>query len=70
MMKISKKCQKSKKMDTHWKNLLELTVRQQQSTEIHKKSKNADKNQQISIKIRTKISRNRQQSFKLNIQWN
>ena len=46
--KINKNVKPLNKMDKHWKNLLELTVRQQQSTEIHKKSKNADKNQQIS----------------------
>ena len=42
--KINKKCQKSKKkMDKHWKNLLELTVRQQQSTKIHKNKKTQTK---------------------------
>ena len=30
-------------MDKHWKNLLELTVRQQQSTKIHKNKKTQTK---------------------------
>ena len=41
--KINKKCQKYKKMDKHWKNLLELTIRQQQSTKIHKNKKTQTK---------------------------
>ena len=59
-MKISKKSTKNvkniKKMDTHWKNLLELTIRQQQSTKIHKNKKTQAKKQR-STEIRPKISK-------------
>ena len=43
-------------MDKHWKNLLELTIRQQQSTKIHKNKKTQTKKQR-STEIRPKISK-------------